>query len=290
MTIAEQKLCPDCDGPNSDADLCHAERDADGLPARCVNEWSDEKLFYLRNYATIFSKGMKNKWTNRVYLDLFAGPGRYRVKPTGRFEDGSPLIALGLPFTHLFFCDLSAHVTAALGQRVNKRVHDDQYARVLTGDANGLVQELRRQVTNLGRETLSLAFIDPPGTQIRFDSIRMLQDKLPMDLLINFPLGMNINRQHWHRRAADDDEFDAYLGTPEWRQAKDGRELLVLYKEQLQTLGYRCMDTDLTIRNRRKNQRLYVLILASKHPRGDEFWKKATHRDSAGQESLFGHI
>jgi hypothetical protein len=50
------------------------------------------------------------------------------------------------------------------------------------------------------------------------------------------------------------------------------------------------MDTDLTIRNRRKNQRLYVLILASKHPRGDEFWRKATHRDSVGQESLFGPV
>ena len=180
-----------------------------------------------------------------------------------------------------------ADVTATLDQRVKKVIHEDQYARVFTGDANVVVHELRRQVTNLGPKTLSLAFIDPPGTQIRFESIKALSEKLPMDLLINFPLGMNINRQHWHRRAAGDDEFDAYFGTSRWRDARDGRELLALYKEQLQTLGYRCMDSDLTIRNRRKNQRLYVLILASKHPRGDEFWKKATHRDSIGQESLF---
>ena len=145
MTMADQKTCPDCEGPNSDADLCHAEPDADGLRARCVNEWSDEKLFYVRNYATIFSKGMKNKWANRVYLDLFAGPGRYRVKPTGRFEDGSPLIALGLPFTHLFFSDLSAEVTSALQQRVNTRVHDDQYARVLEQGLAppGIIDEIR---------------------------------------------------------------------------------------------------------------------------------------------------
>jgi len=78
------------------------------------------------------------------------------------------------------------------------------------------------------------------------------------------------------------------VGTSRWREARDGRGLLALYKEQLQKLGYRCMDTDLTIRNRPRNQRLYVLILASKHPRGDEFWKKATHRDATGQGSLFG--
>lgn len=57
-------------------------------------------------------------------------------------------------------------------------------------------------------------------------------------------------------------------------------------KEQLQGLGYRCMDSDLTIKNRRRSQRLYVLILASKHPRGDDFWKKATQRDVTGQGSL----
>lgn len=284
--LADQS-CGTCAGSEREADLCHVRPDDDGLPARCVNEWSDEKLFYLRNYAGIFSKGMSKKWANRVYLDLFAGAGRYRVKPAGRFESGSPLIALGLPFTHYYFCDLSADVTATLDQRVKKVIHEDQYARVFTGDANVVVHELRRQVTNLGPKTLSLAFIDPPGTQIRFESIKTLSDKLPMDLLINFPLGMNINRQHWHRRAAGDDEFDAYFGTSRWRDARDGRELLALYKEQLQMLGYRCMDSDLTIRNRRKNQRLYVLILASKHPRGDEFWKKATHRDSIGQESLF---
>lgn len=287
MESVDDRTCGTCSGPEQVADLCHVRCDEDGLPARCVNEWSDEKLFYLRNYAGIFAKGMSKKWSNRVFLDLCAGAGRYRVKHAGRFEDGSPLIALGLPFTHYFFCDLSPDVTTALEQRVAKVVTDEQYARVFTGDSNELVRELRRQVTNLGPKTLSLAFIDPPGTQIRFETLRTLSTKLPMDLLINFPLGMNINRQHFHRKNADDEVFDAYFGTTKWRDARDGRELLDVYKEQLQTLGYRCMDSDLTIKNRRKNQRLYVLILASKHERGDEFWKKATQRDAIGQQTLF---
>lgn len=285
MESEPDRDCTECEGPKHEADLC-PRLDADGLPARCVNEWSDEKLFYLRNYATIFSKGMKNKWANRAYLDLFAGPGRYRARPAGRFENGSPLIALGLPFTHYFFSDLSADVFSALDERVKRDSTEEQYVRVQRGDANELAGQLHDAVRGLGPNTLSLAFIDPPGTQFRFESIRRLSEGLPMDLLINFPLGMNINRQHSYRRAADDETFDAYFGTPRWRDAHDAPEFLALYKEQLQGLGYRCMDSDLTIKNRRRNQRLYVLILASKHPRGDDFWKKATHRDVTGQGSL----
>lgn len=100
---------------------------------------------------------------------------------------------------------------------------------VQRGDANELAGQLHDAVRGLGPNTLSLAFIDPPGTQFRFESIRRLSEGLPMDLLINFPLGMNINRQHSYRRAADDETFDAYFGTPHWRDAHDGPEFLALY-------------------------------------------------------------
>ena len=71
------------------------------------------------------------------------------------------------------------------------------------------------------------------------------------------------------------------------RGQRSGHERLDLYKRQLQTLGYRCFDSDLTIKPPAQNTRLYVLILASRHLRGDDCWKKATARDPRGQMKLF---
>src|SRR6266566_6808642 len=47
---------------------------SDGLPARCVGQWSKDKCYYIGRYAAIFSAGMKDKFPKRDYIDLFAGP------------------------------------------------------------------------------------------------------------------------------------------------------------------------------------------------------------------------
>src|SRR2546426_11263598 len=112
------KGCADRKKNCTDSSCCTLKLDGDNRIARCVGHWSEDKLFYMRRYAGIFSTGMKNKWENRVYVDLFSGPGRSRVRPYGTFVNGSPLVALQLPFTHYFFCDLAADCTAALQDRI----------------------------------------------------------------------------------------------------------------------------------------------------------------------------
>lgn len=68
---------------------------SDGLPVRESGTWVEDKLYYLERYLKIFSVGMKNKWGGRLYyVDLFAGPGRCRIRGTHREIDGSPLVAL----------------------------------------------------------------------------------------------------------------------------------------------------------------------------------------------------
>lgn len=47
----------------------------DGLTAAEVGPWAEEKYRCLGMYAEIFSTGMKRQWHNRVYIDLFCGPG-----------------------------------------------------------------------------------------------------------------------------------------------------------------------------------------------------------------------
>lgn len=46
----------------------------------------------------MFATGMKNKFDNRVYIELFAGPGRCRF-PDAAEDLGSPLQMIDLEFT-----------------------------------------------------------------------------------------------------------------------------------------------------------------------------------------------
>jgi hypothetical protein len=51
----------------------------DGLLIPEVRRWSLEKYELVGSYCDIFSSGMKNKWHQRVYIDLFAGAGYARI-------------------------------------------------------------------------------------------------------------------------------------------------------------------------------------------------------------------
>jgi len=50
----------------------------DGLYMSEVGRWSKRKYHFLGNYLNMFSTGMKNKWPERHYVDLFSGPVRIR--------------------------------------------------------------------------------------------------------------------------------------------------------------------------------------------------------------------
>lgn len=290
-----ESRCPNCDDReiNTIDDCCKLSHDSDGLPSRCVGPWSRDKFFYLKRYCDIFNSGMKNMWPNRVFVDLFSGPGRCRVRPQGDFEDGSPLIALSHPFTHYFFIDISPCCTDALQQRIsNTSSTAVEKSRIIPGDANVCIDGLMSSIESIGPKTLGFAFVDPPGIELHFETLRKLSQNTRMDLLINFPLGMNIKRQLWHQRQKDpntESEFDRYFGTPDWRSLCDannniGSRLLTLYENQLRNLGYAYVGNEHAVKNRGRS--LYMLVFASKNQRGEEFWKKVTQVAPSGQRKL----
>jgi three-Cys-motif partner protein len=133
----------------------------DGLPIRESGRWAEEKLYYLGRYLKIFSVGMKNKWAGRLYyIDLFAGPGRCRIRDTEREIDGSPLIALlGFDFAKYFFFEMDRGCFEALEARVRRRA-PHKYANVVMtcGDCNEKTDRVTLRSGGLG-----LAFIDPTG-------------------------------------------------------------------------------------------------------------------------------
>lgn len=92
-----------------------------------VGSWSERKYSLVGGYCEIFNDGIKNKFTNRVYVDLFAGAGYAPVKGKNKILKSSPLIALAIPtsFTKYIFCEMEEEKLNALKARA-RREHPEK--------------------------------------------------------------------------------------------------------------------------------------------------------------------
>lgn len=284
----------------------------DGLPMRDSGRWVVEKLHYLQRYISIFENSMHvQPWRRRHYIDLFSGPGKCYVTDTKSVYLGSPLIALTTthPFTDYFFVDLDedANNTEALQQRCDASPLKNNI-QCNKGDANVLVHDIVAQILACDQEyklgvwsSLNLAFLDPTGTDLQWETVKALAQPRRMDLIIYYPqqsLERNMPKQY---KSPNTTKIDLFFGNTEWRgifekwQHKEiglHRHLMDHYKDNLQKLDYKeVLRDDETgdeplIRNSQKNAPLYRLLFASKHPLGNDFWHKVVSRNVYGQDRL----
>ncbi len=266
---------------------------SDGLAARQVHAWSDEKLFYVQAFMDIFTTGMKAKWSRLVYADFFAGPGRNVDESTQQEGLGSPLRALEFDgFTKLFFNDSNPEAVSALRQRVGPQRENRVLITQL--DCNNAVDAARQFLFPNGtaRNTLGLAFIDPTAYEMRFESIRRFTSDVRVALIITFMTNF-VRRFRGQPGFDEGSNFDLFMGTREWLKLRDRRpspgftrDLLDIYESNLATLGYVHVDDDARILNTQRSS-IYHLVFASKHERGADFFAKISQRDYSGQRRLF---
>lgn len=272
----------------------------DGLLLRESGPWVREKLDYLMRYIEFFETSMRNKWRNRNYIDLFAGPGKCVCRKTGEICLGSPLIALitKYPFTGYHFVDSDPAAMAALRKRcsassVSDRIHFD------TGDANDLVQSIVSRIQ--GESSLNLAVLDPEGLDLQWNTVAKLAQLKKVDLIIHYSQMGLTRAMPIFVDSAESNTVDRFFGSTDWRgiyqkyQNQEEqfihRKLIDFYMDRLRSLGYKGAYRDDEVgveplmRNE-KNAPLYRLLFASKHPLGHDFWQKVTRRDVYGQKRL----
>lgn len=68
----------------------------DGYLAPEIGSWGEDKYDLVKKYAQMFATSMKKKWNTRIYIDLFSGPGRARIKRSRKIVLGSPLLAMDI--------------------------------------------------------------------------------------------------------------------------------------------------------------------------------------------------
>lgn len=274
---------------------CPLPDPADGLPVQCVGAWVPEKHDYLRRYIEA-THAVRSRYLpprgpgGAAFIDLFAGPGRARVRPNGALIDGSPLIAARhtqSPFSDLLLCDLDSENVEGL----RARLKDDSRVCVFHGDCN---EKIAAVVARVPLHGLNMALLDPFGvTPLRFETIKALAQFERMDLILHFPTAdVKRNFDLYFRQKPE--RIDRFVGTAHWRErVRDPEEVHLLagvLREQLKAFGYGDQDDAVrympSIRTD-QNVPLYHLAFVAKHPVAERIWQSVVRTEGSGQKRIF---
>ena len=171
-----------------------------------------------------------------VYIDGFAGPGRYSMG-----EDGSPIIALKealghswprLPRMTFLFVESRRDRARMLRYILSEMEIPPDFSVTVAGDEGGnsgfetVVTRFIDGFTGGGRALPpTFAFIDPFGwSGVPFDLVRRIMSHASCEVLVTF-MYEEINRFIGH--PDQEKNFDSFFGTREWRgitSASDPRE------------------------------------------------------------------
>lgn len=250
----------------------------DGLPMRVSQDYARYKLRALELYIQITNHAMRDKWQNRAFIDLQAGPGKNRIGSD--IVLGSPLIAVTAPHAanRFYFNEMDMSLANALLMRVS----GVGGATVLSQDMNTVVHNLSREVKSNRPTSLNIAFMDPEGLELSWETVASVAQIPRTDLIINFS-SQGVLRNHG---AGNYQVIDSFFGSTEWKvvfdrnRSQPRRALIDFYLDRLKAFGYRTdVDPDLPpaeiVAKNSRNSEIYSIIFASKHDLGAKFWRQA---------------
>ena len=234
---------------------------SDGLRARNNGSYAKAKLDWLQRYLIEGLKVAKQK-QDRVYVDLFAGPGVSVDKHTGEeFESGAlraitlqSRAATGEPMTEAFLVNLDENDHRALTQRV-ERLNEEMRLRIprsrihlIHGDANVAVHQI---MALIHPRAWVFVFADPEEAgQFPFSTVQALKSRghSSVDLYTLFPLQLDIQRNLSYRprrQIAFAAKLDAYFGTDLWRPVYEARQTSAQgreFRDQMEALYCRQLE------------------------------------------------
>jgi len=273
--------------------------DDDGLITPEVGGWAEDKYKLVALYANLFATGMKAKWDERVYIDLYAGAGRAKIKGTGKLVLGSPLIALTVkvPFDHYIFCEFDPPKLDALTKRVQLAAPSAKVEYV-ADDCNQAVDRILAKMPSFSKthKVLSLCFVDPYDIGIKFATMKKLSSRA-VDFLVLLAFHMDANRNYSHYLKPKSSKVDDFLGNTGWRVHWNDAQntgmsfpqfLAREYAKQMASLRYleNPMYRMKEVRSDERNLPLYHLALFSRHETAYHFWDEVL-KYSTDQEKLF---
>jgi three-Cys-motif partner protein len=280
-----------------------------------VGPWARDKLDRLEKYLSAYTTIMrKQAWCDGyVYIDAFAAAGEHKVRPSSKsafgneltavatfaweqgeqreFIAGSPRVALDVPhpFSRYVFLEKSPQRVEDL-RRLERHYGDERRMIIREGDCNDYLRGQLAPNVDWARWR-ALVFLDPFGMQVPWETIAALARTGGVEIFLNFPVGMAIQRMlrrdPTEMTAERRRPLDEYFGSTGWFDAvypsrrertlfgeedctakveQSGRHLVRWYRERLQEVFPHVSKAAL-VRNTHGGH-LYYLLLASHNRTG----------------------
>lgn len=270
-----------------------------GLPR--LKPQSKAKHIILRNYLNAWLPIMTS-WNGRVlYVDGFAGPGRYQGG-----EDGSPVIFVKAVTEHCLklkgeivglFVEKNPEVYGHLERTIKSLSLPDGInlsVIPLQGEFESVMEHIFASLEEVGsRLAPPFFFIDPFGySQVSMNLVSRIMEERGAEVFVNFMYSF-VNRfisvQHQERN------FDRLFGCDEWRQYRsvndpmERREgLCNLYREQLLKVAGAKYVRSFEIK--RGQRTVYLLFFATKHVKGFDAMKRAMRKADPSGNFTFSDV
>lgn len=273
----------------------------DGLVCGEVGRWAETKYRLISLYDQLFATGMKNKWEQRVYIDLYAGGGHSQIRGTDIRIKGSPILALDLPcpFDKYIFCDESESLLAALRKRT-ERIAPKANVTFVHGDCDHEIEKICGAIPRASKtnRVLSMCLVDPFDFGIKFETIRRLSSGF-VDFLVLLAVGMDAGRNYDHYVDGNNPKISEALGNTTWLDRwkvfpggrKKFREFLAAeFALSMKFLGYLDVPTHQMklVRSDERNLPLYYLALFSRNEMAYQFWGEVLRYGTDQQSFVWG--
>ncbi len=170
------------------------DQNADSDLYEQIGPWTEIKLEIIRQYAQAYSTILSAQHRPRLfhlYIDAFAGAGRYVSRQTGLLVPGSLAIALETdpPFREYHFIDLDEVKVTRLENIARARpevtVHHGDCTRVLV---EHVLPQVRYEQYRRG-----LCILDPYGLNLDWTTVQAVGEMRSVEVFLNFPT-MDMNR------------------------------------------------------------------------------------------------
>lgn len=281
-----------------------------------VGPWAIDKLDRLKKYLNAYTTIMRSQsWCEGFfYFDAFAGPGAHEVRSDSssskqakqalidvasfgqeqlehrQFLAGSPRVALETehPFSGYVFIDKNSERIRTL-EELKEEYGTSRKIRIRKEDCNRYL--LENVVSNPKidwKRNRAVVFLDPFGMQVEWATLESLAATKAIEIFLNFPVGMAIQRLLLRNPGKFTDsqrsKLDDYFGTSDWFQTlykkqpnlfgedeekkldRSGKALLNWYRDRLRGIFGHVSKAAL-FRNTR-GAHLYYLLLASPNRTG----------------------
>lgn len=242
-----------------------------------VGDWVPEKHAILAKYINA-TYGARAKWQHRVYIDLFCGPGRVKVRGEDFTRDGGAAVAWHAArskpgaFTQMCIGDLDAQKLDACAQRLKAL---DASVQAFNGAAVDVVLPV---LNSIPQGALVLAYLDPYNLgNLSYQVISTLARLKAIDFALHFST-MDLQRNVEIDFVANASRFDAVA--PGWRDAIDVRSLskaecraafFEYWCGLMEQLGFKVSERKPLVRDARQIP-LYRLVFLSRNGLPDKIW------------------